>query len=58
MIEVLRAKEYKPRPRYAVVGFMAGLCVCADNIKAAEGYLLELLACVAFDHVLEDIPMA
>lgn len=36
------------RPRADVLGFMCGLCVGANEMRAAEGFLLELLAWCAF----------
>lgn len=41
-------KTYKERSRREVLSFMSGLSICAGEIRAAEGYLLELLACLAF----------
>lgn len=39
---------YKPRDRKDTLSFMAALSVRANQIRAAEGYLLELLAYTAF----------
>lgn len=36
------------RPRHDILGFMCGLCVQANEMRAAEGYLLELLAWASF----------
>lgn len=40
------------RPR--VLASMASLCVAAGEMRAAEGYLLELLAWIAFGDKAED----
>lgn len=37
-----------PQMSPAQLCFMAGLCVAAGMVRPAEGYLLELLAWVAF----------
>jgi hypothetical protein len=40
-------QPYLPQ-RDAALSFMASLAVAAKEMRVAEGYLLELLACVAF----------
>lgn len=42
------ASEQDLRPRAKTLSWMASLCVAAGDIRAAEGYLLELLAWCAF----------
>ena len=42
------ATEQDLRPRAKTLSWMASLCVAAGDIRAAEGYLLELLAWCAF----------
>lgn len=44
----MNKQTYKERPRREVLAFMAGLCVAANEYRSAEGYLLELLAFLAF----------
>ncbi len=46
-------EEYRRRPRNEILGFMTGLSMRAKNMRAAEGYMLELLACVAFNHKMD-----
>lgn len=36
------------RPRCDVLSFMATLCLAGNEMRACEGYLLELLAWVSF----------
>jgi hypothetical protein len=40
--------EQDLRPRARTLSWMASLCVAAGELRAAEGYLLELLAWCAF----------
>jgi hypothetical protein len=40
--------ESDPRPRARTLSWMASLSVAAGELRAAEGYLLELLAWCAF----------
>ena len=42
------ATEQDLRPRAKTLSWMASMCVAAGDIRAAEGYLLELLAWCAF----------
>lgn len=35
-------------PKHMILAFMAQLCIHTQNIRAAEGYLLELVALCAF----------
>ncbi len=42
------ASEQDLRPRARTLSWMASMCVAAGDIRAAEGYLLELLAWCAF----------
>lgn len=39
---------YKPRERRDVLSFMASLNTLVGDIRGAEGYLLELMACLTF----------
>lgn len=39
---------FKPRPRKEWLSFMAALSMRAGDMRKAEGYMLELLACCAF----------
>ncbi len=39
--------------KYRTLSWMASLSVAAGEAKAAEGYLLELLACCAFDRTID-----
>ncbi len=41
--------------KYRTLSWMASLSVAAGEAKAAEGYLLELLACCAFDRATSEI---
>ena len=57
------ASEQDLRPRARALSWMASLSVAAGEIRAAEGYLLELLAWCAFaeraradDGVVDDEP--
>ena len=44
-----------PPDRISVLSFMASLCVGAGEMRAAEGYLLELLSRLAFAHGVEQV---
>jgi hypothetical protein len=45
---VTSASEQDLRPRARTLSWMASLSVAAGEVRAAEGYLLELLAWCAF----------
>lgn len=48
--------EQDLRPRARTLSWMASLCVAAGELRAAEGYLLELLAWCAFaDRTVIDV---
>lgn len=47
-ISATSASEQDLRPRARTLSWMASLSVAAGEIRAAEGYLLELLAWCAF----------
>jgi len=53
------ASEQDLRPRARTLSWMASLSVAAGEIRAAEGYLLELLAWCAFADrdASEDVPI-
>lgn len=41
-------EQPREMPRHQTLGFLAGLCLAAKETRAAEGYMLELLAWCAF----------
>lgn len=41
--------QEQTRSREDILGFMLSLCVAANEMRAAEGYLLELLAFCSFN---------
>lgn len=45
---MIQQKAYKERPRLVVLSFLASLCAVTGRIQEAEGYLVEMIACVAF----------
>ncbi|MGN6107932.1 MAG: hypothetical protein ACTHU0_22680 [Kofleriaceae bacterium] len=53
-----QASDQDLRPRAKTLSWMASMSVAAGEIRAAEGYLLELLAWCAFADrdVVEDVP--
>lgn len=42
------ATELEPRPRARTISWMASMAVAAGEVRAAETYLLELLAWCAY----------
>ena len=55
--EPLTGIEQNLRPRARTLSWMASLSVAAGELRAAEGYLLELLAWCAFaDRSVIDVP--
>ncbi len=44
----------KPPSRENTLSFMAGLCAHVGETRSAQGYLLELLAHIAFDSGMEE----
>ncbi len=48
MMDSLPASDRDTRPRAQTLSWMASMSVAAGEMRAAEGYLLELLAYCAF----------